>query len=177
MCVFKGKCMSVNVFSSLYQDVFYTEAEMERRRLSSASSTSFWAPTPDWVGIFSFLIHVRYLAAYGTDLDFPFLSQVLSWKCKLPLQTIMRLLQVLVPQVEKICIDKYINTSEILNSVFDRLCVLFKKRGIKETEKNGSRTCCLYIFVECKKHEHESEHNMGLLKVSSHMSSLQGSDR
>lgn len=34
------------------------------------------------------------------------LFQVLSWKSKLPLQTIMRLLQVLVPQVEKICIDK-----------------------------------------------------------------------
>lgn len=32
--------------------------------------------------------------------------QVVSWKSKLPLQTIMRLLQVLVPQVEKICIDK-----------------------------------------------------------------------
>uniref|UniRef100_A0A4W6G105 HID1 domain containing n=1 Tax=Lates calcarifer TaxID=8187 RepID=A0A4W6G105_LATCA len=60
----------------------------ERRRLSSASSTSFWAPTPEWV---------------------------LSWKCKLPLQTIMRLLQVLVPQVEKICIDKGLtDESEIL---------------------------------------------------------------
>lgn len=34
------------------------------------------------------------------------LLQVMSWKVKLPLQTIMRLLQVLVPQVEKICIDK-----------------------------------------------------------------------
>lgn len=31
---------------------------------------------------------------------------VQSWRSKLPLQTIMRLLQVLVPQVEKICIDK-----------------------------------------------------------------------
>uniref|UniRef100_UPI003AAA9D74 protein HID1 isoform X2 n=1 Tax=Centroberyx gerrardi TaxID=166262 RepID=UPI003AAA9D74 len=63
-------------------------AEMERRRLSSASSTSYWAPTPEWV---------------------------LSWKCKLPLQTIMRLLQVLVPQVEKICIDKGLtDESEIL---------------------------------------------------------------
>ncbi|XP_029692117.1 protein HID1 isoform X2 [Takifugu rubripes] len=70
------------------EDVFYTEAEMERRRRSSASSTSLWAPTPDWV---------------------------LSWKCKLPLQTIMRLLQVLVPQVEKICIDKGLtDESEIL---------------------------------------------------------------
>lgn len=29
-----------------------------------------------------------------------------SWKSKIPLQTINRLLQVLVPQVEKICIDK-----------------------------------------------------------------------
>uniref|UniRef100_A0A673X534 HID1 domain containing n=1 Tax=Salmo trutta TaxID=8032 RepID=A0A673X534_SALTR len=40
---------------------------------------------------------------------------VLSWKSKLPLQTIMRLLQVLVPQVEKICIDKGLtDESEIL---------------------------------------------------------------
>uniref|UniRef100_A0A8C7Y1L1 HID1 domain containing n=1 Tax=Oryzias sinensis TaxID=183150 RepID=A0A8C7Y1L1_9TELE len=70
------------------EDVFYTEAEMQRRRLSSASSASLWAPTPEWV---------------------------LSWKCKLPLQTIMRLLQVLVPQVEKICIDKGLtDESEIL---------------------------------------------------------------
>uniref|UniRef100_A0A8C4EZC8 HID1 domain containing b n=1 Tax=Dicentrarchus labrax TaxID=13489 RepID=A0A8C4EZC8_DICLA len=43
------------------------------------------------------------------------LSQVSSWKAKLPLQTIMRLLQVLVPQVEKICIDKGLtDESEIL---------------------------------------------------------------
>merc|ERR1712061_912780 len=43
------------------------------------SSYDSWVPTQDWVK---------------------------SWKSKLPLQTIMRLLQVLVPQVEKICIDK-----------------------------------------------------------------------
>uniref|UniRef100_A0A3B1J1F5 HID1 domain containing n=1 Tax=Astyanax mexicanus TaxID=7994 RepID=A0A3B1J1F5_ASTMX len=42
-------------------------------------------------------------------------TEVLSWKSKLPLQTIMRLLQVLVPQVEKICIDKGLtDESEIL---------------------------------------------------------------
>lgn len=29
-----------------------------------------------------------------------------TWKAKLPLQTIMRLLQVLVPQVEKLCLEK-----------------------------------------------------------------------
>ena len=40
---------------------------------------------------------------------------VTSWKSKLPLQTIMRLLQVLVPQVEKICIDRGLtDESEIL---------------------------------------------------------------
>ncbi|KAK5641437.1 hypothetical protein RI129_009984 [Pyrocoelia pectoralis] len=40
---------------------------------------------------------------------------VQTWKSKLPLQTIMRLLQVLVPQVEKICIDKGLtDESEIL---------------------------------------------------------------
>ncbi|KAL3095385.1 hypothetical protein niasHS_007484 [Heterodera schachtii] len=38
-----------------------------------------------------------------------------SWKKKLPLQTIMRVLQILVPQVEKICIDKGLtDESEIL---------------------------------------------------------------
>lgn len=47
-----------------------------------------WAPTSEWVE---------------------------TWKNKLPLQTIMRLLQVLVPQVEKICIDKGLtDESEIL---------------------------------------------------------------
>uniref|UniRef100_A0A672HVH4 HID1 domain containing b n=1 Tax=Salarias fasciatus TaxID=181472 RepID=A0A672HVH4_SALFA len=57
-------------------------------RPSSVSSTADWSPTTDWV---------------------------LSWKAKLPLQTIMRLLQVLVPQVEKICIDKGLtDESEIL---------------------------------------------------------------
>ncbi|XP_023720338.1 protein HID1 isoform X1 [Cryptotermes secundus] len=40
---------------------------------------------------------------------------VSSWKTKLPLQTIMRLLQVLVPQVEKICIDQCVSKeSEVL---------------------------------------------------------------
>ncbi|XP_037947333.1 protein HID1 [Teleopsis dalmanni] len=47
-----------------------------------------WTPTPEWI---------------------------VSWRSKLPLQTIMRLLQVLVPQVEKICIDKGLtDESEIL---------------------------------------------------------------
>ncbi|XP_043086995.1 protein HID1b isoform X2 [Puntigrus tetrazona] len=56
--------------------------------LKRVPSSSDWAATPDWV---------------------------LSWKSKLPLQTIMRLLQVLVPQVEKICIDKGLtDESEIL---------------------------------------------------------------
>lgn len=45
-----------------------------------AQSSPMWNPTPEWVA---------------------------AWRLKLPLQTIMRLLQVLVPQVEKICIDKY----------------------------------------------------------------------
>ncbi|XP_014282156.1 protein HID1 isoform X1 [Halyomorpha halys] len=51
-------------------------------------TTGQWVPTSEWVN---------------------------SWKSKLPLQTIMRLLQVLVPQVEKICIDKGLtDESEIL---------------------------------------------------------------
>lgn len=44
-----------------------------------SSSNNQWVPTDEWI---------------------------YQWKTKLPLQTIMRLLQVLVPQVEKICIDK-----------------------------------------------------------------------
>lgn len=46
---------------------------------SNGNTSSNWSPTSEWVS---------------------------SWKSKLPLQTIMRLLQVLVPQVEKICVDK-----------------------------------------------------------------------
>ncbi|XP_060076654.1 protein HID1-like [Ylistrum balloti] len=57
-------------------------------RTASTSSPGAWVATPDWV---------------------------MSWKQKLPLQTIMRMLQVLVPQVEKICIDKGLtDESEIL---------------------------------------------------------------
>ena len=55
---------------------------------SDAGDVDQWLPTQDWVK---------------------------GWKSKLPLQTIMRLLQVLVPQVEKICIDKGLtDESEIL---------------------------------------------------------------
>uniref|UniRef100_A0A9R1SBG9 HID1 domain containing n=2 Tax=Cyprinus carpio TaxID=7962 RepID=A0A9R1SBG9_CYPCA len=54
-------------------------------------------------------------ATAGTSDTECTILQVLSWKSKLPLQTIMRLLQVLVPQVEKICIDKGLtDESEIL---------------------------------------------------------------
>ncbi|XP_047464295.1 protein HID1-like [Mugil cephalus] len=67
---------------------YNAESEATRSRLSSISSMATWTANPDWV---------------------------LSWKSKLPLQTIMRLLQVLVPQVEKICIDKGLtDESEIL---------------------------------------------------------------
>ncbi|KAJ8923040.1 hypothetical protein NQ315_001588 [Exocentrus adspersus] len=57
-------------------------------RVSAPKENGQWVPTGEWVH---------------------------SWKSKLPLQTIMRLLQVLVPQVEKICIDKGLtDESEIL---------------------------------------------------------------
>jgi len=50
--------------------------------------TEDWRPTPEWVN---------------------------SWKQNLPLQTVMRLLQVLVPQVEKMCMEKGLtDESEIL---------------------------------------------------------------
>ncbi|XP_062330143.1 protein HID1-like isoform X2 [Osmerus eperlanus] len=70
-------------------EIFQSGSATPRSRMSSvSSSTTYWSPSPDWV---------------------------LSWKTKLPLQTIMRLLQVLVPQVEKICIDKGLtDESEIL---------------------------------------------------------------
>ncbi|XP_061665509.1 protein HID1-like isoform X3 [Syngnathoides biaculeatus] len=74
----------------------HTEGENETETESKAatglagtpSAPGPWTASPDWVS---------------------------SWKSKLPLQTIMRLLQVLVPQVEKICIDKALtDESEIL---------------------------------------------------------------
>lgn len=48
-------------------------------RVTQPANSAVWHPSPEWVQ---------------------------TWRSKLPLQTIMRLLQVLVPQVEKICIDK-----------------------------------------------------------------------
>ncbi|XP_032431033.1 protein HID1b isoform X1 [Xiphophorus hellerii] len=66
----------------------FTRSQTSRSRMSSVSSTVAWTANSDWM---------------------------LSWKSRLPLQTIMRLLQVLVPQVEKICIDKGLtDESEIL---------------------------------------------------------------
>ncbi len=85
-----------------------TSVQRSISQISSVSTTEPWVPTQDWVA---------------------------SWKSRLPLQTIMRLLQagqhpvydnvcklyeslclqVLVPQVEKICIDKGLtDESEIL---------------------------------------------------------------
>lgn len=49
----------------------------------------------------------------------PSVEWVATWKSKLPLQTIMRLLQVLVPQVEKICIDKYVIFFRLSFILFD----------------------------------------------------------
>ncbi|XP_063816736.1 protein HID1 [Pseudophryne corroboree] len=64
------------------------DAAQSRQTRRQSSTSSHWNPSTDWV---------------------------MSWKVKLPLQTIMRLLQVLVPQVEKICIDKGLtDESEIL---------------------------------------------------------------
>lgn len=70
-------------------EVLQADSGAARSRLASVSSSAgAWSADPEWV---------------------------LSWKTKLPLQTIMRLLQVLVPQVEKICIDKGLtDESEIL---------------------------------------------------------------
>lgn len=53
-----------------------SEAVVNRHRLSD---NGIWSPTAEWIQ---------------------------SWKKKLPLQTIIRLLQVLVPQVEEICLAR-----------------------------------------------------------------------
>ncbi|XP_012553435.2 protein HID1 [Bombyx mori] len=65
-----------------------TEQHDKPDKTTAPKESGSWRPTAEWVG---------------------------GWRGKLPLQTIMRLLQVLVPQVEKICIDKGLtDESEIL---------------------------------------------------------------
>jgi len=60
----------------------------DKVKMKRQGSEEPWRPTTDWVR---------------------------EWKSQLPLQTIMRMLQVLVPQVEKMCIDKGLtDESEIL---------------------------------------------------------------
>lgn len=62
--------------------------EKKHRSSSHKNDHSQWAPTAEWLQ---------------------------SWKSKLPIQTIQRLLQVLVPQVEKICRDRGLtDESEII---------------------------------------------------------------
>lgn len=64
------------------------KSNLNSSRLSSTSKLQDWKATSEWV---------------------------VAWKQKLPMQTIIRLLQVLVPQVEKICIDKGLtDESEII---------------------------------------------------------------
>lgn len=63
-------------------------------------------PTQTGLVVFKSLSLMILYPSISSIMLLPVCPQVLSWKAKLPLQTIMRLLQVLVPQVEKICIDK-----------------------------------------------------------------------
>lgn len=68
---------SIRVTAS--SSAFAPSSATGRSNVSKQTTPPQWTPTPEWVA---------------------------TWRSKLPLQTIMRLLQVLVPQVEKICIDK-----------------------------------------------------------------------
>uniref|UniRef100_A0A8D3AGQ6 HID1 domain containing n=1 Tax=Scophthalmus maximus TaxID=52904 RepID=A0A8D3AGQ6_SCOMX len=82
----------------------------------AAADNSAMSGASDTDRFHSYLCFISSVKPRGSSsVMLPVFSQVLSWKGKLPLQTIMRLLQVLVPQVEKICIDKGLtDESEIL---------------------------------------------------------------
>ncbi|XP_013077027.2 protein HID1-like [Biomphalaria glabrata] len=78
----KAKCLSSPTKTPSITDhkvSSQTESKQIHIPKSASSGAASWVASPEWVQ---------------------------SWKQKLPLQTIMRMLQVLVPQVEKICIDK-----------------------------------------------------------------------
>jgi hypothetical protein len=85
----------INVNNNLNESSLLNSSQYKQNNISTNSTNSInssskttWTPTSEWL---------------------------LGWKSKLPLQTIMRLLQVLVPQVEKICLDKGLtDESEIL---------------------------------------------------------------
>lgn len=80
--------MSNNSASSEENSSYLNFSQKSENTNINKSIDSEWSPNSEWIS---------------------------SWKNKLPLQTIMRLLQVLVPQVEKICIDKGLtDESEIL---------------------------------------------------------------
>ncbi|KAF2347876.1 Hid-1/Ecm30 [Trinorchestia longiramus] len=82
---------------------------LQQQRTSSVSSTSSFSRQAP------LLQRSDSAASCALTAWVPTTAWVADWKGKLPLQTIMRLLQVLVPQVEKICIDKGLtDESEIL---------------------------------------------------------------
>lgn len=74
----ENKTISPAKSPSPFKRAIHTRGSIRVSQNPTPSST-VWRPSPEWVQ---------------------------AWRAKLPLQTIMRLLQVLVPQVEKICIDK-----------------------------------------------------------------------
>lgn len=83
MTILKFRIESNKIFNE--SNYFVKQRGSIRVSSNPVNAANVWTPTPEWVA---------------------------SWRAKLPLQTIMRLLQVLVPQVEKICIDKYVRNDQ-----------------------------------------------------------------
>lgn len=77
----------------LHKEVGYSNKQL------AEPSTPEFKPTPEWVSCTSFNIVM-------VEITLSALLQVRSWKQKLPLNTVLRVLQVLVPQVEKLCSEK-----------------------------------------------------------------------
>lgn len=77
-----------------------------------------------------------------------------NWKHKLPLQTIMRLLQVLVPQVEKICMDKGLtDETEILKFLQHGTLVGLLPVSIRSSFKFFVRyLCCIIVLIGTTSH-------------------------
>ena len=95
----KSKPVSVKDLIPLHQDV-----GKSNRQLVEPLTPDF-QPTSEWVCL-HLCVCVCVVCTKTIFFPVPLPPQVHSWKQKLPLETVLRVLKVLVPQVEKICTEK-----------------------------------------------------------------------
>ena len=82
-----------------------SETSCQGKPAAARATLTIWFQAYSWMGMYLLLYLVSTLCPFWM-LFVTMWPKIKSWKQKLPLHTVLRLLQVLVPQVERLCLDK-----------------------------------------------------------------------